>query len=105
MLVNTQNSDFAAAKSSLEGNVTKAMSSSSMKTIQVSDSQTMSLNTVTDTPTVGVCIDGSVYGLNQGLDKTGDHSQRCRKYSKHSIIICFKYVYSLDRGISTGDVS
>lgn len=77
--MNTQNNDFAQAKSSLEGNVTMAMSSSSMMTIQVSSSQTMTLNTVTDTPTVGVCIDGSVYGLNQGLDQSGDHSQRCRK--------------------------
>ena len=46
----------------------------------------MTLNTVTDTPTYGVCINGSVYGLNQAIDsQTGhDHSQRCRKYSSSS---------------------
>ena len=79
--VPTQNDDFAQAKSSLEGNVTKAKASPSMNTIQVSKDETMSLNTVTETPTIGVCIAGSVYGLNQGLDQSGDHSQRCRKSS------------------------
>ena len=80
MLVNTQNNDYAQAKSSLEANVTNAKSSASMSSIQVSDSENMTLDTVTDTPTVGVCIDGGVYGLNQGVTETGDHSQRCRKY-------------------------
>lgn len=79
MSVTTQNDDFAQAKSSLEGNVTKAKASASMKEISVSNDETMVLNTVEETPTTGVCIAGSVYGLNQGLD----HSQRCRKSSNN----------------------
>lgn len=80
MSVKTQNNDFAKAKSELEGNVTNAMNSESMKAIKVSSSQSMMLNAVKDTPTYGVCIDGSVYGLNQGTTNNVDHSQRCRKF-------------------------
>ena len=75
--VTTKNNDFAQAKSSLEGNVTNAKASPSMKTIKVSNTETMSLNTVYETPTIGVCLDGSVYGLNQDVG----HSQKCRKSS------------------------
>lgn len=78
MTVTTQNDDFAQAKSSLEGNVTAAKSAPSMKTIKVSNTDSMSLETVHETPTVGVCVQGSVYGLNQDVG----HSQKCRKSSK-----------------------
>ena len=77
MEVTTQNDDFAQAKSSLEGNVTNAKAAPSMNTIEVSKTQNMSLNSVYETPTIGVCIDGSVYGLNQDVG----HSQKCRKSS------------------------
>lgn len=40
-------------------------------------SQTMTLNNVTETPTYGVCVNGSVYGLNQGFG----HNTKCRTYS------------------------
>lgn len=40
-------------------------------------SQTMTLNNVTDTPTYGVCVNGSVYGLNQAFG----HNTKCRTYS------------------------
>lgn len=40
-------------------------------------SQTMTLNNVTDTPTYGVCVNGSVYGLNQDFG----HNTKCRTYS------------------------
>ena len=75
--VTTQNDDFAQAKSSLEGNVTKAKAAPSMYSIKVSQTQNMSLKRVNDTPTIGVCVDGSVYGLNQDVG----HSQKCRKSS------------------------
>ena len=77
MSVTTQNDDFAQAKSSLEGNVTAAKSAQSMNAIKVSNTDTMSLNTVYETPIIGVCVDGSVYGLNQDVG----HSQKCRKSS------------------------
>ena len=48
-----------------------------MKTIKVSNKETMNLNTVYETPTIGVCLDGSVFGLNQDVG----HSQKCRKSS------------------------
>ena len=75
--VTTQNENFAQAKSELEGNVAKTKTSPSMKTIQVSNTETMSLDTVYDTPTIGVCVAGGVYGLNQDVG----HSQKCRKSS------------------------
>lgn len=95
MSVITQNDDFAQAKSSLEGNVTVAKGAPTMKTIQVSNSETMSLNTVYETPTIGVCVDGSVYGLNQDVG----HSQKCRKSSnacskKHFIVPQCDYIAS-----------
>ena len=77
MEVTTQNDDFAQAKSSLEGNVTNAKAAPSMNTIKVSKTQSMNLNSVYETPTIGVCIDGSVYGLNQDVG----HNQKCRKSS------------------------
>ncbi|PFX17574.1 Sushi, von Willebrand factor type A, EGF and pentraxin domain-containing protein 1 [Stylophora pistillata] len=75
----TQNDDFDKAKSDLEGNVTNARNADSMKTIQA-NSQTMTLKTVKETPTTGVCVDGAVFGLNQGQDYLNniDHSQRCQ---------------------------
>ena len=76
MLVNTQNDDFAAAKSSLEGNVTSAKASPKMQTIQVSGSQSMTLKSVNETATIGMCVDGGVFGLN----KDDEHKQKCRKY-------------------------
>ena len=80
--VTTQNDDFAQAKSSLEGNVTNAKKATSMKTIQVSNTETMSLNTVDETPIIGVCVDGSVFGLNQNPG----HSQKCRKLSISCVV-------------------
>lgn len=76
MEVKTQNNDFDQAKTSLEQNVTNAKTASSMRSLNAG-SQTMTLNNVTDTPTYGVCVNGSVYGLNQG----SGHETKCRKYS------------------------
>lgn len=45
-------------------------------------SQTMTLNNVTDTPTYGVCVNGSVYGLNQDFG----HNTKCRTYSMSLIL-------------------
>ena len=78
----TKNDDYAQAKTDLENNVNKAKSDPSMQSIKVSDSDDMQLNNVTETPIYGVCIDGSVYGLNTGYSNNVDHSQRCRKYWK-----------------------
>lgn len=76
MEVKTQNNDFDQAKTSLEQNVTKSKTDPSMQSMNAG-SQTMTLNNVTDTPTYGVCADGSVYGLNQDFG----HNTKCRKYS------------------------
>ena len=80
MSVITQNNDFSQAKADLEQNVTSAKSDPSMQSIQAG-SESMTLNNVSETPTYGVCVNGSVFGLNQGITPSGDHSQRCRKYS------------------------
>lgn len=85
----TKNDDFAQAKSSLESNVTKAKGAASMNTISISDSEQLLLNTVDETPTIGVCVDGSVYGLNQGLVNGTDHSQKCRKSSNACFASCW----------------
>ena len=71
----TQNNDFNQAKTSLEQNVTNAKTAASMQSIDVGGAQSMTLNNVTDTPTTGVCINGSIYGLNQDFG----HNQKCRK--------------------------
>lgn len=84
----TKNDNFAQAKSSLENNVTKAKGAASMKTISISDTEQLVLNTVDESPTIGVCVDGGVYGLNQGLDKNGDHSQKCRMSSNACFASC-----------------
>lgn len=80
----TKNNNFEQAKSALEQNVTNAKVAPSMQSIEVSGSESMTLNNVTDTPTYGVCVNGSVFGLNTGFDflTQTDHSQRCRKWSK-----------------------
>lgn len=76
MEVKTQNNDFDQAKTSLEQNVAKSKTDPSMQSMNAG-SQTMTLTNVTDTPTYGVCVDGSVYGLNQDFG----HNTKCRKYS------------------------
>ena len=76
MEVKTQNNDFDQAKTSLEQNVTNAKTDPSMQSMNAG-SQTMTLNNVTETPTYGVCVNGSVYGLNQGFG----HNTKCRTYS------------------------
>ena len=86
VLVNTQNNDFNSAVSSLEGNVTKAKASPSMKTIQVSGSQSMTLQSVNETATIGLCVDGAVFGLNKDVT----HNQKCRKYPKP---VCFIMIF------------
>ena len=76
----TKNDNYAQAKIDLETNVNKAKNDPSMKSIKVSDSQNIELNDVAETPIYGVCVNGSVYGLNKGVSNHVDHSQRCRKY-------------------------
>ena len=75
----TKNDDFSQAKSDLQTNVDSTKNDPSMKSIKVSDSESMVLNNVTETPIYGVCINGSVYGLNTGFSNQVDHSQRCRE--------------------------
>ncbi|XP_067041101.1 sushi, von Willebrand factor type A, EGF and pentraxin domain-containing protein 1-like [Acropora muricata] len=70
----TQNNNFRKAVSDLESNVARAKVSSKMQAIQVSSSERMTLNTVNETETYGVCVNGSVFGLNP----TSGHNQRCQ---------------------------
>lgn len=71
----TQNNNYSKAVSDLESNVANAKASSAMRAIQVSSSERMILNTVNETATYGVCVNGSVFGLNPSFG----HNQRCRK--------------------------
>ena len=71
----TQKNNFGKAVSDLESNVAKAKASSKMQAIQVSSSERMILNTVNETATYGVCVNGSVFGLNP----SAGHNQQCRK--------------------------
>ncbi|XP_068719046.1 sushi, von Willebrand factor type A, EGF and pentraxin domain-containing protein 1-like [Montipora capricornis] len=70
----TQNNDFDQSVSHLENNVATAKTASEMQSIQISSTESMTLNNVTETSTYGVCLNGSVYGLNQGFG----HSTKCQ---------------------------